>query len=106
MNHIATGKHKYKAERESAMEFVEKNYITTLRTVNLQTIRRAQEQLLEAVETDEPTQPQGWALKSTPATTRFSLEQRKYLAKKFDEGEINSEGLGKDLFILFINFDV
>ncbi len=85
--HVLLDKHKYKAERETAVDFAQRNYALALWRSNLQTIQKAQQALVSSESADGPTLDMGWALKTYHPMTQFEDKQKDYLIGKFEEGE-------------------
>ncbi len=86
VRHIIIGKHKFALERETAIDFVQKNYQKTLSQSNLNSIRKAQQEMVESFPARGPILNRGWALKASRLVTRFNQKQRQYLVYKFEEG--------------------
>ncbi len=84
--HFILDKHTYANERETAIDFAQRNYEAALGQSNLLTIRRAQESMITSLPTVGPTIEMGWALKTTHPSTPFDDAQKDYLAAKFEEG--------------------
>ncbi len=84
--HIIVGKHKFALERETTIDFVQKNYQASLSQSNLNSIRKAQQELLESFPTTDATLGRGWALKASRLVAKFKPNQRQYLVDKFEEG--------------------
>ncbi len=85
--HISFGKHAYRAERETAIDFVQNNYVAALERSNLQALQKAEQRILATSPAEKPTLNKGWALKMFRPSTQFLPKQRNFLISKFQEGQ-------------------
>ncbi len=84
--HVIIGKHKFALERETTVDFVQKNYQESLSRSNLNSIRKAQQEMLESFPATVSGLKRGWALKAARLVTKFTPHQRQYLIDKFEDG--------------------
>ncbi len=85
--HISLGKHVYRAERETAIDFVQNNYAAALERSNLQALQKAEQRMLATSPVEKPTLNKGWALKTFRPSGQFHPKQRKFLISKFQRGQ-------------------
>ncbi len=85
--HISFGKHVYRTERETAIDFVQNNYAAALERSNLQALQKAEQRMLSSSPVEKSTLNKGWALKVSRPGTPFPDKQRNFLIKKFQQGQ-------------------
>jgi hypothetical protein len=92
LKHLDTGKHRYRLERETVIEFMQRNYVPSLQKAHITVLEASCAEAIAPSDDEQDILP-GWALKTAKRSGQFSPEVRKYLNKKFMVGEVTGRKL-------------